>query len=445
MNFIATTLLGVISAALLLLPRRWALMALVGGTCYLGQGQGFEISEFTFTTMRVLVVVGILRVIIRGERLSGGFNGLDCLMILWAIWICISSRFHNDPQSDLIFKLGAVFNTCGVYFLARVLLASVADVVHLFRVTAIVLVPIASGMICEHLFFRNPFSVLTSVPETPMVRDGRIRSFGPFAHPILAGTSGAVALPLMAGLWRSHRKAACLGGVVCLAIVGTSGSSGPVMSAVSGLLALCAWPYRSWMRALRWATVPAYIALDMVMKAPAYYIISRLDVTGSSTGWHRAALIESSLAHINEWWLAGTDFTRHWMPSGVSWNPNHTDITNHYLEMGVLGGLPLMGFFIGFLVRGFSYVGIATKTSEELAQDHFMFWALGSALFAHATTMISVSYFDQSVVFLYLTLAAIASGFHARSSQQADGQSVTATMELAVEVPEIQRWGSGGY
>ena len=135
-------------------------------------------------------------------------------------------------------------------------------------------------------------------------------------------------------------------------------------------------------------------------------------MTGSSTGWHRARLIEMSLAHLDEWWLAGTDYTRHWMPSGVSWNPKHTDITNHYLQMGVMGGLPLMFLFIGLLATGFVYVGRRVRLRKMRRKDRFMMWALGSALFAHATTFISVSYFDQSVLFIYLTLAAIGSACH---------------------------------
>jgi hypothetical protein len=168
------------------------------------------------------------------------------------------------------------------------------------------------------------------------------------------------------------------------------------------------------MRAVRWAAVVAYIVLDIVMKVPAYYIIARLDVTGSSTGWHRAALIESSIAHLEEWWFAGADYTRHWMPTGVSWNPNHTDITNHYLEMGVKGGLPLMFLFIASIAIAFMYVGKRTSCLRGMGtKDQFVLWALGSALFAHATTCISVSYFDQSVLFLYLTLAVIGSASQA--------------------------------
>lgn len=401
---IAFTLLNAIGV--LLLPRGWAFVPLIAGACFVSFGQVVHVGPFSFTIIRLLVAAGVLRVLIRRERLPGGVIGLDLAFIAWAIWACISSAFHADPKSDLIYKLGQSYDACGLYFLARSFCVSLPDVFRLCRIIAVILVPVALGMLYEHVAMYNWFSMFGGVPATPMVRNGTIRSFGPFMHPILAGTVGACVLPLMIGLWRIERLAALIGSVACLAMVLASGSSGPVMSALAGVAALCLWPLRFRMRAVRWLGVAVYLGLELVMKVPAYYIISRLDVTGSSTGWHRAALIESALKHLGEWWLAGTDYTRHWMPTGVSWSPNHTDITSHYLNMGVIGGLPLLGLFITWLVVAFRYVGGGIRMFRGSA-ERWLVWALGAALFAQTVTCISVAYFDQSVVFLYLTLAAL--------------------------------------
>jgi hypothetical protein len=170
------------------------------------------------------------------------------------------------------------------------------------------------------------------------------------------------------------------------------------------------WRWRLWIPHIFWALVLAYIGLDIIMNDPAYYIIARADIIGGSAGWHRARLIESAIEHLSEWWLAGTDYTRHWMPTGVPWSEDHTDITNHYLKMGVIGGLPLMILFIVVLAEGFSYVGKTWRHAVGLPSAfQFMVWSLGASLFSQAATLISVSYFDQSFVFLYLTLAAIGS------------------------------------
>jgi hypothetical protein len=180
------------------------------------------------------------------------------------------------------------------------------------------------------------------------------------------------------------------------------------------------------------------------MKAPAYYLLARIDITGSSTSWHRAELINAALQHFSEWALIGTDYTRHWMAYGVPWSANHIDITNYYITMGVYGGLALMLLFIAVIWKAFSYVGQHTpheipvtqgkhlphgKNSSAGASPNFLMWVLGSSLFAHAATLMSVSYFDQSVLFLYLTLAAIGAG-HAISSRAGPDDSSTSMSTL---------------
>ncbi len=72
-------------------------------------------------------------------------------------------------------------------------------------------------------------------------------------------------------------------------------------------------------------------------------------------------------------------------------------------------------------------VGNAVSRSRGLSRSsQFLPWAIGSSLFANAATCISVSYFDQSFLFLYLTLAVIGSmksfGFDAKRAIVATNQ-----------------------
>jgi hypothetical protein len=372
--------------------------------------QEILIGPFSFTVIRILIAVGVTRIILRGERLAGGINGLDWLMGLWGLCALAISFSRSDIAAAFVYRTGLVYNTCGIYFLIRVFSESIDDLLILIRITAILLLPIAVEMIYEQIIGYNLFSALGGVPTFTVIRDGSFRSQGPFRHPILAGTVGAVCLPLMIGMWNQDRKSAYIGIFSCLIIVLSSGSSGPIASALAGILALIMWRYREIMRLFRYALVAGYIGLELIMEAPAYYIISKIPKISASTGWHRAELINSAIKHLDEWWLWGTEYTRHWMPTGVSWSPDHTDITNHYIQMGVIGGLPLMVTFILILAKAFAYVGQTIKEdSSQSLVVQFMVWSLGASLFSNVTTMISVSYFDQSFIFLYLTLAAIGS------------------------------------
>ena len=237
-----------------------------------------------------------------------------------------------------------------------------------------------------------------------------MRAFGPFGHPILAGTVGGVCLPIMMGLWNSNRVRAGLGTLACVTIILCSASSGPVLTAIAGVFAVYLWRYRRQMRTVKWIAVGMYVLLDLVMKDPAYFIVARVDLVGGSTSWYRARLIQSAFEHLPEWWLAGTDNTREWMWVVVSWSAKHTDITSHYIQLGVWGGLPLMLLFLLMLWKGFAGVAHVVQQESSLPSNAaFQMWTLGATLFALAATGLSVSYFDQTFVFVFLVLGAISS------------------------------------
>jgi hypothetical protein len=416
MSIPAFAILLATSVGLFVLPRRWAPLPLLAGACYIPIAQAIAIGPFNFYGLRLLFAVGIFRVLIRNERPAGGADPLDRWVLAWAAVALATSLLHENSSAVLVNRLGLVYTSCGAYFLLRTFCQSLDDAVRSCRITAVLLIPVASAMLFEAATGHNVFSSIGGVNELSEVRNGRVRAQGAFAHSILAGTVGAACLPLMLALWDSRRKTALAGALACCTMVITSGSSGPAMSALIAIGALCLWPCRNWMNVGRWLVVAGYVALDVVMNAPAYYILTRIDLTGSSTSWHRAALIETALAHITEWWLFGTDRTRHWMAYGVGWSGEQIDITNYYLRMGIDGGLPLMIAFIVVLAKGFSMVGQEWRhLDRHNPAQRFIPWIFGASLFAHASAFISVSYFDQSVVFLYLTLALIASSLADRA------------------------------
>lgn len=420
MNTNTLIFLFINAVTLLLVPRRFAPLPLLAGTLYMSLSQVLEIGPLTFSVIRILIAVGFIRAIIRGESIANRLNALDKLMLLFCIWAVSSSLFYENLTSALTLRLGFAYNACGIYFLLRIFCKSLDDLILLTQIIAILLVPLSLEMLYERYKVFNLFHVF-GAPQVPAIRSGTVRAQGPFAHPILAGTVGAACLPVMIGLWNHRRKSAISGMAAALIMVIACNSSGPIMSSIAALGALFMWRFRKHMQVIRWLAVLSILMLDLVMKAPVYFLIARVDLTGGSTGWHRAQLIHASIYHLSEWWLAGTDYTRHWMPTGVSWSANHTDITNYYIKLGVLGGLPLMTLFIIIIIKTFFYVGQSVKKiPPSFNKNKFFLWAVGSSLFAHAATCISVAYFDQSFLFLYLIIAAISSIWSYTHSQQAN-------------------------
>jgi hypothetical protein len=77
--------------------------------------------------------------------------------------------------------------------------------------------------------------------------------------------------------------------------------------------------------------------------------------------------------------------------------------------MGVAGGLLLMLLFMGVLYSAFVLIGRVLKLDRVSGGgDPYLVWILGSILFGHAATFISVSYFDvANNCYLYLVLGTI--------------------------------------
>jgi hypothetical protein len=413
MSATVAAFLLLVSFALLSVPRQWAWLPLLAAACYMPLGEGIVLGPFNFYIYRLLLALALLRLVVKREWPQGGVNRLDQCFMLWCLVALITAPFHEDAIGTTINRLGMVYTAGATYFAFRAWCADLRDVERICFGMALLILPIALSMLYEVSTGFNIFSIFGGVSEWSEVRDGRIRAQGPFSHAILAGTAGATSLPLMLAVWTRHRRIAVTGALACVAMIIASGSSGPLLSAMFGLLALLMWRWRAHMRVVRWSLIVGYVLLDFAMNAPAYYIIARFDLTGSSTSWHRAALIDAALTYLPEWWLYGSDYTRHWMAYGGLWSGAHADITNQYVRMGVDGGLPLLFTFILVLAGAFSSVGRAWRSADEHSANRagaLVAWALGCALTAHAAAFVAVSYFDQSVVLLYLTLSAIAAG-----------------------------------
>jgi hypothetical protein len=387
------------------LPRRWASISVLAVALYVPFDQVIELGPFHFTAIRLLLVVGILRVFAKGERMAYGFKIVDKVVLAWGIWLLLSSLFHT--AGALMTCLGEVFSDVGIYFLFRIFIQDPGDVSRIFKVICVLFVPLALAMLGEVWYAKNFVSLLFGGSGEPFLRHGHVRSLGPFAHAITAGSVGAACLPMALFLWRENWKLALVGLASTGAVLVTSRSSGPAVTVLSILGAMLLWKVRDHMRSIRWGTLIALLVLNILMNDPVYFLIGRIDFAGGSTGWYRARLIQSALERISEWWLVGTDFTRSWMHVG---NNSHTDITNQYILMGVKGGVLLVLLYVAVFVVAFAAAGREIRSRlQRDPGEAFLIWTLGSILFGHFVNLFSIGYYDQSFVFLYLVLAAIGS------------------------------------
>ena len=410
-TFLTTTgLLFSLSMGLLLLilPKRHALMPIFALICFMTMGERVVIAGLNFTMIRVLLLCGWVRLVVRREIQPFKFNPIDMAIVLWIVSGLILHNVLWQTGAEFQNSLGGAYDKAGTYFLLRFLVRDMQDITRVIRTLVIFTVPLAVFMLNEKLTGRNMFFAFGGVPEFTVIREGALRCQGPFSHPILAGSFGAALMPFFIALYQDRKLLAVLGMVSSAAIVVTSASSGPIAASVFGMLALGMWSFRRSMRKIRWGLALALVALQLVMAAPVWFLMARVDVVAGSTGYHRALLIDQAVRHFNEWWLCGKKET-------ASWGGHLEDVTNQYIQEGLNGGLLTLVFFILVIARCFGGVGFAVRTLAGSPQARFAFyiWSLGAALLVHTMTFLSVTYFDQNAIGWYLLLAMIASAYSA--------------------------------
>ena len=360
-----------------------------------------------FSVIRIIILAGLLRASVGHFQICSPRSPLDRLMVMWAGLAILTGFAHGwDDGNPVVQRLGMVYDYVGSYLYARAYIRDSSDILRYGKCLALLMLPLAILLIAEKISGKNSYEVLGATFN--MVRHGKVRAAGPFGNAILAGTAGGSSIPLVALLFSNYRSYSISGIVTACLIVFCSSSSGPYLTLFASIASLLFWRWRSYLPWVRKIVILTLIVLHLVMNDPVWYLAAYVDIGGGSTGYHRAELITQAVNHVGEWWLIGTDYTRHWLAYGIDWSSRHIDITNHYIKMGILGGLPLMIAFFAILSSAFKLLG--RRIGELRAAkdpDEFMLWCLGAALFAHCISFLAVSYFDQSYIFLFMIIGAI--------------------------------------
>lgn len=387
---------------LLVVPHKYALIPIALTACYMTFGQQLVLMNLHFTMLRVLVIVGVLRILTRGGIGRMKWQRIDWILIAWMLSSIIIYTMLWQTSEAFVNRLGLAYDAIGLYIFFRCHLRTIDDVRMAVTIFTVALAPLAVLMSIEKATGSNIFAGFGGVPESTVVREGVRRCQGPFSHPILAGTFGATWLPLCMSLWWQggrYKVLSIVGTISSATIIFLAGSSGPVGALVIGVLAIHSWVFRSHMRLVRWSILVGILILHVTMTAPVWFIFARVGVFGGSTGWHRANLIDQTLAHFNEWWLLGTKSIRTW---GV-WA---SDITNQFILEGIRGGLITMVLFIAICVIALSYIGRGMRRLDSMPRrDGRLLWGIGCTMVVHVTNFFNVSYFDQNIVNWYLVLA----------------------------------------
>jgi hypothetical protein len=404
-------LVAMIIALLVILftPRKYAPIAFLL-VVFLGSvGQEIYFGGFHFYVTRILIMAAMVRLVVSkfmspGPLLAGGFNLVDKLFIAWACLRALANILLNNGVSGAVaYQTSFLIDAIGGYLLVRYAIRDEDDIVRIIKVFAVLTCIFSITMLDEKFNNQNIFGYLGILTVVPGVREGAIRATGAFAHPILAGVFGVAVMPLFWWLWQSGKAkvAGALGFCGSVGMMLMSASSTPLMACVAALFAWFAWPFRNKMHILRWGIVALLVALHLVMKAPVWMLIARVDLVAGNSGYHRAMLIDQCIRHFSDWWLIGTN-------DAGTWGWDLWDTSNQFVQEAESGGLLTFILFILIISLTFRKLGKARRIVENNPPQERFMWALSVTLFTNCVCFFGISYFDHTKMMWFALLAIVA-------------------------------------
>jgi hypothetical protein len=392
-------------ALIFVLPRVKAIFPFLIAYLTIPIGEVIVLGSLHFTVLRILILAGLARMVFSkktgASKLSGGLNPVDQAVALWAVSALVIYTLQWMEAQAFINHLGDLLDTVGAYLVVRFLIPDGDTVRRAIQALAVVCVINGLFMINEKFSQVNVFGMLGGIPLSVTIRDGHVRSAGVMGC-LYAGAFAGALIPLFIWLWSNgkSRMFAIAGFAGALAMVITSYSSTSYMALGGGLLGLAFWPLRKVMRLVRWAFVAMLVGLHMVMKAPVWALIARIDLTGSSSGDHRYELLDNCIRHFSDWWLLGS---RHYN----DWGWGMWDLANQFVAVALTGGLLTLIFYIAIFKRSFAAIGTTRKLVEGDKRQEWVLWCFGAPLFATIVASFGINYVPQMLMGFFALLACI--------------------------------------
>ena len=370
------------------------------------KGQELLVAGIHLNVFRIIILAALARwwfMLRKSDPLPGGFNSIDRAVVWCAVALCVVSTLQWMEMQATIKACGDLLDMVGGYFVMRCYIRDREDMRRAIKVLAVIAVISGAEMIYEQHTRQDLFGQLGGTAAVPEMRDGKIRSQGPFRHSIPAGMYGATLIPLLIWLWSDPKsRKFVIAGIAGATVMSFTCHSSTVMGAyAAGIFAICLWPLRNQTRLMRYAIVAVLVGLEFAMNGPVWSILEHINLTGASESFHRYQLINTFLMHFGDWWLLGTH-------QNASWGWEMIDTSNQYVTYGIGGGLLTFVLFIVLLSRCFGRLGATRRLVEGNRNEEWVRWCLGAALFAFITGFFGIDMFDQ-LEFAWVALLAMIS------------------------------------
>ena len=374
---------------------------------FITPAQRISISGIDFPIIRILFLVALLRIFLRREYSEFRITLLDKIIFFQIAISTLAYSLQVPSFSSVTFAASTFIDSFSAYFIIRCLIKDEKDIRSIITELAWISFVVAFLFLYEVVNRHNLMSILGWVPETPEIRHGQIRAQGAYAHPILAGAYWAAVFPLFIGSCIKGEKKVLLmylGVVSSIIIIVLSSSSTSISSFLVGIIASLFYFQRDSLTFIKLLLIFSPFVLSIFMDNPIWFLLTKIDFTGGSTGFFRYLLLDNFIRNWKEWFFLGIRNTGQWGTTlSLPW-VGLNDLTNQFVVEGVRGGIFGLTTFIFAIVIAFKYFGKLLSVADN-KDTHRLYWYLGTSLLVHITNFIGISYFSQEKMAWWMALA----------------------------------------
>jgi hypothetical protein len=360
-----------------------------------------------FQAVRLLTIVGFISVYLNNQRIPLKFNSIDYYFFSYNILMAIVYVLASvNTKSAIIFQAGQLVDSILLYLFIRNIVQNRADIGRIAKVLSVCIIVLIPFIFSEFFFQKNFFSIVGR--PGIVVRQGEVRAAGSFSHAILMGSFAAALIPFLWASFRtSHSKKELLAVISCLFFIYACSSSGPIVCTAGMFFFMWFFKYRLYSKLLARLMLAGALTIHLVREYPIWqFLYLRITIKASSTGRHRYLLMDAAIKEFKNWWLSGYgDVGPAWHLKYWPWtHATFTDVTNHYLLVGVRGGMVAMLLFMITCYKSVVTLGHYSFLQKEISEQYF-WWGIAVMMIGHCITFLSVSYFGQITLFLYMGFA----------------------------------------
>ena len=382
-------------------PRKYLIWPVIMIACFISPAQRFAILGLDFHFLRAITLMLLVRILIFRDLKDVRLGKADLALtgLVAAIVLGTLARGGINPAMTTAGKMIELF--C-LYFIGRALIRNLDDVRGMLLGVGLLAVPVGISFIVEQYTRYNFFSLFGGIPEMTVMRDGKLRSQGSFAHPIIAGVFWASFAPMfMAQIFAKQQgfMNICIGWVgfiMCCICAFMTNSSTSIAGILVGLTGWCFYKFRNNLRMIFWITMGFAFIIHMASTRGFHGVIfTRISFISASTGYHRYMLFEGLFNNVPKWFFIGTN--------NRMFNRSFIDVTNQYILIALDGGIIALVLQLSLIEMGFKAVGRALKASVKRA-DTLLIFGVGVGYLVAIISFTAVSAYGEAVIPLYMIL-----------------------------------------